>query len=131
MDLVIFEPHTVRTGKGHKNVKKQLREAITSEKGASGIEQAKRSIRGRTVRIDVLFRLWKAPSNMTNTRAQKDLDNLLKPILDVLQTNLNAQSTERGLDLIENDDSVYEINAKKELVDSEDEEGIRVIIFGL
>src|SRR2546422_10630221 len=126
-----FEPHTVRTGKGHKNVKKLLREAITREKGASGIEQAKQSIRGRVVRIDVLFRLWKAPSNITNTRGRKDLDNLLKPVLDVLQTNLNAQSSERGLDLIENDDSVYEISAKKELVDSEDNEGISVIIFGL
>ena len=51
----------------------------------ASIEEARQRIRDNIVRIDVLFRLWKPPSNMTRTRAEKDLDNLLKPVMDVLQ----------------------------------------------
>jgi Holliday junction resolvase RusA-like endonuclease len=120
VELKRFEPHTVRSGRGHKNVKKQLHEAI----GA-----AREKIRNKILRIDVEFRLWKGSDKTTNTRAKKDLDNLLKPVLDVLQTSLNTQQTEPGLDLMEGDESVHEINAKKFIVDDESEEGIRITIL--
>ena len=84
---------------------------------------------GKTLRIDVEFRLWRGSEKTTNTRAKKDLDNLLKPVLDVLQTNLNTQKTEPGLDLIEGDESVHEINARKTIVDDESDEGIRIVIL--
>jgi len=87
------------------------------------------SYRGKTLRIDVEFRLWRGSEKTTNTRAKKDLDNLLKPVLDVLQTNLNTQKTEPGLDLIEGDESVHEINARKTIVDDESDEGIRIVIL--
>ena len=65
---------------------------------------------------------------MTKTRSEKDLDNLLKPVLDVLQTNSDAQKNELGLDLIENDNLVYEINAKKKLVETESGEGMHIVV---
>jgi Holliday junction resolvase RusA-like endonuclease len=123
-----FEPHAIRSGKGHKDVKGSLREAILKAKGASGISDAKKKIGGKTIRIEVEFRLWKGSTSTTNTRSRKDLDNLLKPVLDVLQASLDAQETRTGLDLIENDSLVHEIVAKKRIVGEELEEGIEIAI---
>jgi Holliday junction resolvase RusA-like endonuclease len=129
VELKPFEPHTVRSGKGHKNVKKQLHEAILRASDGDDIGAAREKFKHKALRIDVEFRLWKGTENTTNTRAKKDLDNLLKPVLDVLQTSLNTQKTEPGLDLIEGDESVHEINARKIIVDDEMEEGIRIVIL--
>ncbi|MDG6926351.1 MAG: hypothetical protein JRN09_07330 [Nitrososphaerota archaeon] len=129
VQLKSFEPHTVRSGKGHKNVKKQLHEAILQASDGDEIGAAREKFRDKVLRIDVEFRLWKGTEATTNTRAKKDLDNLLKPVLDVLQTSLNTQKTEPGLDLIEGDEKVHEINARKIIVDDEREEGIRIVIL--
>jgi Holliday junction resolvase RusA-like endonuclease len=129
VELKPFEPHTVRSGRGHKNVKKQLHEAILRASDGDDIGAAREKFKHKALRIDVEFRLWKGTENTTNTRAKKDLDNLLKPVLDVLQTSLNTQKTEPGLDLIEGDESVHEINARKIIVDDEMEEGIRIVIL--
>jgi Holliday junction resolvase RusA-like endonuclease len=129
VDLKSFEPHTVRSGRGHKNVKRELHEAIMKAVDGDEIGAAREKVKDKTLRIDVEFRLWKGSEKTTNTRAKKDLDNLLKPVLDVLQTSLNPQKTEPGLDLIEGDEAVHEINAKKIIVDEEKEEGIRIVIL--
>ncbi len=129
VELKSFEPHTVRSGKGHKNVKKQLYEAILQASDGDEIGAAREKFRDKALRIDVEFCLWKGTEATTNTRAKKDLDNLLKPVLDVLQTSLNTQKTEPGLDLIEGDEKVHEINARKIIVDDEREEGIRIVIL--
>jgi Holliday junction resolvase RusA-like endonuclease len=127
-----FEPHTVSSGKGHKNVKRELCEAIANAIGAEEIDHAKRRIRGKKVKVDVVFRLLKPGLNMTRTRAEKDLDNLLKPVMDALQTNWdNARKNGPGLGLIENDDSVYEIVARKEVVSDGKGEGLTITIFEL
>jgi Holliday junction resolvase RusA-like endonuclease len=128
-ELKHFEPHTVRSGRGHKNVKKQLREAIMMAVDGDDIGAAREKVRDKKLRIDIEFRLWKGSEKTTNTRAKKDLDNLLKPVLDVLQTSLNTQKTEPGLDLIEGDEWVHEINARKFIVDAEDDEGILIVIL--
>jgi len=129
VELKCFEPHTVRSGRGHKNVKKQLHEAIMRAADGDDIGAAREKIRNKILRIDVEFRLWRGSDKTTNTRAKKDLDNLLKPVLDVLQTSLNTQKTEPGLDLIEGDESVHEVNVKKIIVNRESEEGIRITIL--
>ncbi len=118
----------MRSGRGHKNVKKQLHEAIMRAVDGDEIGAAREKFKDKTLRIDVEFRLWKGSNKTTNTRAKKDLDNLLKPVLDVLQTSLNTQKVEPGLDLIEGDESVHEINARKVIVDDEKDEGIRIVI---
>jgi Holliday junction resolvase RusA-like endonuclease len=129
VELKGFEPHTVRSGRGHKNIKKQLHEAIMKASDGDEIGAAREKFRDKALTIDVEFRLWKGSHTTTNTRAKKDLDNLLKPVLDVLQTSLNNQKTEPGLDLIEGDESVHEINARKVIVDDQEEEGIRIMVF--
>jgi Holliday junction resolvase RusA-like endonuclease len=93
------------------------------------IEEARQNLRGKTVEIRVHFRLWKGSERTSNTRCKKDLDNLLKPVLDVLQDSLNAQKGEGGLGLIEDDDAVYNLSASKGLVESEQDEGVRIVIL--
>jgi Holliday junction resolvase RusA-like endonuclease len=129
VELKSFEPHTVHSGKGHKNIKKQLHEAILQATDGDEIGAAREKFRDKALKIEIEFRLWKGTQTTTNTRAKKDLDNLLKPVLDVLQTSLNTQKTEPGLDLIEGDEAVYEINARKIIVDDEQEEGIRIVVL--
>ena len=76
----------------------------------------------RLVTLTVLFFLWKGSPKVTNTRPVKDLDNLLKIVLDVLK--LGPQ----GLGIIEEDSYVCEVYSAKSLVDSEKEEGYRIIV---
>lgn len=127
IELKKFEPHTLQKRRGHRDAKKELREAIVKEMGQMKIEEARKNINGRPIKICVLFRQWKGSA--TTTRSEKDLDNLLKPVLDVLQTKTSEQKNEPGLDLIENDKLVYEINARKELVGLEDDEGVHIEIL--
>jgi Holliday junction resolvase RusA-like endonuclease len=129
VELKKFEPHTLQKRRGHRDAKKELREAIVKEMGQTKIEEARKKIDGRPIKIRVLFRLWKGSREITKTRFEKDLDNLLKPVLDVLQTKTSEQKNEPGLDLIENDKLVYEINARKGLVEVEGDEGVRIQIL--
>ncbi|MHB1868018.1 MAG: RusA family crossover junction endodeoxyribonuclease [Nitrososphaerales archaeon] len=128
VDLKGFEPHTHRNGKGFRKVKKELREAIANRVGMVEIEEARKRINAKPVRVKVLFRLWMGSSKTTKTRSEKDLDNLLKPVLDVLQTHTDERKNEWGLGLIENDNQVFEINAQKELVESPTDEGMQIVI---
>jgi len=128
VELKRFEPHTVRSGRGHRDVKSQLREAIVGAAGAEAVEAARVRAREERLRIDVEFRLWKGGDGVTETRAKKDLDNLLKPVMDALQTSTDAQKTSPGLGLIETDDSVFEIVARKRIVDDVEDEGLRIRI---
>lgn len=58
-------------------------------------------------------------------RSKPDLDNLLKPLFDVLSVNMvNGQESHAGVGLMENDSQIYEIRCKKIPVDTESEEGI-------
>jgi Holliday junction resolvase RusA-like endonuclease len=129
VDLNGLEPHTHQTGRRYRKVKDELREAIYAKTGKEAIEEARKRINEKQVKIEVLFRLWKGSAVTTKTRSEKDLDNLLKPILDVLQTHADKQMSEQGLGLIENDDLIYEINARKEIVDSQSEEGVHIVIY--
>ena len=124
-----FEPHTFHTGAGYAKVKKELREAILREVGQEKISESRSKIFGNPVKLKILFRLWRGAENVTDTRSKKDLDNLLKPVLDVLQRNSDAQNNELGLNIIENDKLVYELDVKKQIVERQEEEGVRIEIF--
>ncbi|MGA2663465.1 MAG: hypothetical protein ABSF83_00770, partial [Nitrososphaerales archaeon] len=81
VELKRFEPHTVRSGKGHRDVKTELGEAIVGAAGREAVEAARQGAREKRLSIDVEFRLWKGGEGVTDTRARKDLDNLLKPVM--------------------------------------------------
>ena len=123
----------MRGGKGgHKlETKRRLRGKISEAIELKGLDpdELKARLKGRLLSVDVEFHLLEGSAEVTNTRFKKDLDNLLKPILDVLQVRLNNTTKEDlGLGLVEGDEYVSEIHARKSLVHDSDEEGVRIII---
>ena len=120
--VVPFEPPT--TGSGHDIGDKQgkLRNAILERTSQAEIGKFREALKGRLVTITLGFFLWKGSTKTTNTRAVKDLDNLMKIIFDVLGKG------QQGLGIIEEDSYICEVYAKKELVEDQAEEGLRIII---
>ena len=120
--VIPFEPPT--TGSGHDIGDKQgkLRSAILERFSQNEISKFKEALKGRLVTITLGFFLWKGSAKTTNTRAVKDLDNLMKIIFDVLGKG------QQGLGILEEDSYICEVYAKKELVDEQAEEGLRIII---
>ena len=62
-------------------------------------------------------------------RTKKDLDNLLKILLDVLSVNMvNGQDPVEGLGIVRDDSDVRQIKCEKFLVNSPEKEGINLQI---
>lgn len=122
INVVPFEPITM--GSGHVVAEKQSRlaKAILGRIQPEDVAQLREERANRVVTLTVLFYLWRGSSDVTNTRPLKDLDNLLKILLDVLG------SGPQGLGLLESDSFIGELYASKQLVESEEEEGYRIVI---
>lgn len=120
--VVPFEP--VTTGSGQKIAEKEdrLKKAILERVKPGELAELSKNRADRLVTLTVIFSLWKGSPKVTNTRSVKDLDNLLKIVLDVLK--LGPQ----GLGIIQEDSYVCEIYSVKQLVDDEKEEGYRIIV---
>jgi Holliday junction resolvase RusA-like endonuclease len=124
LDLTIapFEPLTPGNGQNIGEKKEKLANAIKERIPQENLERLRRQLAGRLVGITVVFLLWKGSSTVTNTRPIKDLDNLLKIVFDALRQGPH------GLGIIEEDSYIGEVYATKQLVDTEDREGYRIII---
>jgi Holliday junction resolvase RusA-like endonuclease len=118
--LIRMEPATAGPGKNVAQRKDKLRIAFREQVSRSVLERIKQTLSGQLVRISVTFLLWKSSPEFTNTRPVKDLDNLLKILLDVIG------SSNGGLGLVKEDSYICQINAKKELVDDEKDEGYKI-----
>jgi Holliday junction resolvase RusA-like endonuclease len=99
-----------------------VKEAILGKITEQELAKFQEALKGRLVSITLAFFLWKGSTKTTNTRPVKDLDNLMKILFDVLGKG------PQGLGLLEEDSYVCEVYAKKELVEDEAEEGLRIII---
>ena len=122
INVVPFEPVTMGSGQGVADKQSRLAKAILGRIQPDDVEQLREERANRVVTLTVLFYLWRGSSDVTNTRPVKDLDNLLKILLDVLG------SGPQGLRLLESDSFIGELYASKQLVESEDEEGYRIVI---
>ena len=100
----------------------KLKKAIMERVKPEELTHLAKNRADRLVTLTVLFFLWKGSPKVANIRAIKDLDNLLKIILDVLK--LGPQ----GLGIVEEDSYVCEVYSAKQLVDDEKEEGYRIIV---
>ncbi len=120
--VIPFEPGTPGSGKDVGEKQSKLRAAIMERVSQEELAKFKAALKGRPVTITLGFFLWKGSSKTTNTRAVKDLDNLMKILFDVLGRG------QQGLGLLEEDSYICEVYAKKELVDDQSEEGLRIII---
>jgi Holliday junction resolvase RusA-like endonuclease len=120
--VVPFEPGTPGSGKDIGEKQGKLRTAILERVSQEELAKFKEALKGRLVTITLGFFLWRGSSKTTNTRAVKDLDNLMKILFDVLGKGQQA------LGLLEEDSYICEVYAKKELVGDQSEEGLRIII---
>jgi len=93
------------------------------------IAEVRKSSRGKPLAVTLHFSLYSGSGE--EGRVKKDLDNLMKIVLDTLPDYMDRGHLEKGLGLIEGDSDhlIFEVNAVKELVPNQKEEGIDVEIF--
>jgi len=122
-----FEPKTAKPGEEVKR-KKELRNFIKDN--VSDLDNILNSCRDKKqFSVDVCFNLYDGVKNDTS-RYDKDLDNLLKIVLDVLPDYMDnkQENREPGLGIIQNDKQVFEIHSYKQFVQDESQKGIEIII---
>jgi len=128
--FIHLEPHSIGSGKGKKfGVKRSIRDSVSRFVPPDDLEAARAELLNELVNVQVWFHLFPNPPSGTNTRIKKDLDNLVKPVLDVLQPWMDAGSTEKGLGIIDSDSRICELHSWKELCERPEDEGIRIRIF--
>lgn len=118
----------VTAGKKVLQRKKDLRDAIKKELGEKKLKKIQVRCRGKHLLLDVKYRLAKTPES---GRSQKDLDNLIKILFDILPDYITNHSKDKefeGLGLIENDRDVFKICCEKEIVDPGPTEGLDLMI---
>ena len=124
-----FEPLTASSFAVERKTK--LKEEI--EKQEKNLDQIRKFCQGEELSITVRFFLYdgsKDENPQPEGRTKKDLDNLLKIVLDVLPEKMDSEGENDGLGLItkDHDHLVYEIKSTKKIVYDKDEEGIDIVI---
>jgi len=121
-----FEPKTAKPGEEVKR-KIQLRDYILEN--TKNLSEIRDSCREKKLSLEICFNLYNGEPKDT-ARYTKDLDNLLKIVLDVLPEFMDSEHKEQGLGLIESDkdDLIFEVHATKELVSDKELEGIDIEI---
>jgi Holliday junction resolvase RusA-like endonuclease len=77
----------------------------------------------------VEFHLLKSDKG-SESRWQKDLDNLLKVALDVLKKDADERTlVSKGLGLIDDDKSIFGVYCSKDFVNDENKEGVDIAIY--
>jgi len=119
-----FEPKTAKPGK-EVTRKIELRNKIRRVR--CNLPEIRRKCKGKNVNLKIKFFLSKERIE-DQSKYNKDLDNLLKITLDVLPKYMDKKEVNKGLGIIEDDNSVYAIHAEKILVNKDDEQGIDIEI---
>lgn len=118
----------VTSGKNVLQRKKDLRDAIRKQIGERKLKKVQERCRGKRLFLNVSYYLAKTSES---GRSQKDLDNLIKILFDVLPDYIASHSKAKefeGLGLIENDRDIFKICCEKEIVDSDAAEGLDLMI---
>ena len=119
-----FEPKTAKPGQEVER-KIELRDIIRSR--TQDLEQIRENCKDKKLALNICFYLNKERIDDVS-RYTKDLDNLLKIVMDVFPDYMDKKETNEGLGLIKNDNLIYDIHATKEFVFSKDQEGIEIKI---
>jgi len=111
---------------GTSNIKKIERKGLLKKEIMSKIGKDIKKIQDRCKKkpllIDVRFYLYYSDEQ---GRTKKDLDNLLKILLDVLSVNMiNGQNPIEGLGIVMDDSDIRKITCEKQIVNSTEGEGI-------
>jgi Holliday junction resolvase RusA-like endonuclease len=117
-----FEPKTAKRGKEMTIRKKELRNELIKQN--NNLEDIRNNFRDK-ISIDVCFNLYSGIQKDVS-RYKKDLDNMLKIVLDVLKEKMDDDVKELGLGIINDDNLIYEIISRKKLIQNLSEEGIEI-----
>ena len=120
-----FEPKTSKTKKDVAR-KIELRNKIRGSR--SNLPQIRKNCKKKKIRLKIKFYL-STQQEKNVAKYSKDLDNLLKIVLDVLPKYMDNKKENKGLGIIENDNLVYAISAQKVFVISDVEQGIDIEIY--
>jgi len=124
-----FEPKTASSDVVNRKI--QLKEEI--ERQIKNLDDIGDFCKNKKLSITVRFYLYDGSEDgipQPEGRTKKDLDNLLKIVLDVLPEKMDTDGKYDGLGLIKRDYDhlVYEINSIKKIVTHKREEGIDIEI---
>ena len=121
-----FKPKTAKKSKETTKRKKDLKEAFIEQN--PNLTQLQTDCIGKQLSINVIFYLNKNTTDKTSFK--KDLDNLLKILMDVIKEEMDDNERKIGLGLVikNKDEEVFEINCHKEFVSSNDDEGIDLVV---
>ena len=121
-----FKPKTVKTGIETTMRKMDLQEAFVEQN--PNLSKLQEECKGKQLSINVTFYL--NTNTPDKTSYKKDLDNLLKILMDVIKEEMDDHEKKIGLGLvIENkDEEIFEIVCHKEFVQNEDDEGIDLVV---
>ena len=122
-----FKPKTAKKGKETTKRKRDLREAFV-EQNRNTLPELQEKCKGKRLSLDVTFYLNENTTDKSSYK--KDLDNLLKILMDVIKEEMDDDEKKIGLGLVikNMDDEIFEINCHKEFVSSDDNEGIDLIV---
>ena len=124
-----FPPETAKRGHEMTERKEKLRNEFQKQNQDELPDLIKNCINKESIGVDVIFKL---NTNVPNpTTFKKDLDNLLKILLDIFPEEMDDNTKERGLGIIRGneDDRVHEIICRKDFVEDPKDEGIIVEFY--
>ena len=121
-----FKPKTANKSKETTKRKRELQDAFVEQNPQLIDLQDK--CKGKKLSLNVTFFLNEDTPDKTSFK--KDLDNLLKILLDVIKEEMDDDEKIAGLGLVikNRDEEIYEINCHKEFVPNEDDEGIDLLV---
>ncbi len=122
-----FEP---KTAKSQEEVKRKIELRDKIIESVSTLDDIRKKCKGKKFSLRITFYLYSG-NPQDSSRYTKDLDNLVKIILDVLPNYMDSEKQNEGLGLMPDDcdDLIFEIHTEKKLVQLEEEEGMNIEIF--
>ena len=120
-----FTPKTYASNSVARKI--ELRDEIKSR--ISDLSDVQDKCRGKKLSLDVCFNLYGETTELG--RKNKDLDNMLKILLDTLPIYMDTAKKNKGLGLIpeDRDDLIFHINCRKKLITDKSKEGIDLKIY--
>jgi len=129
ISIMKFSPQTAKRGIEMTVRKKKLRDEFEKQNQNELPNLIKNCINKKSLKIKVIFNL---NTNVPNpTTFKKDLDNLLKVLLDIFPEEMDDDTKEKGLGIIQGneDERVREIHCRKDFVKDPKDEGIIVEFY--
>jgi len=121
-----FKPKTVKTGIETTMRKMDLQEEFVKQN--PNLSELQDKCQGKKLSLNVTFYLNENTPDKTSFK--KDLDNMLKILMDVIKEEMDDEEKKIGLGLVikNKDEEIFEIICHKEFVSNEDDEGIDLVV---